>query len=65
VTGSIGWSLESKLSFMRIGIVNDTGLAREALRRVVHGDAHTGTLPLKMPIWHISLNSHDLRVTAD
>jgi two-component system, chemotaxis family, response regulator WspF len=35
VTGSIGWSLESKLSFMRIGIVNDTGLAREALRRVV------------------------------
>jgi two-component system, chemotaxis family, response regulator WspF len=35
VTGSIGWSLESNLSFMRIGIVNDTGLAREALRRVV------------------------------
>jgi two-component system response regulator WspF len=35
VTGSIGWSLESKSHFMRIGIVNDTGLAREALRRVV------------------------------
>ena len=34
VTGSIGWSLESS-RFMRIGIVNDTGLAREALRRVV------------------------------
>ena len=27
-------SLESKSAFMRIGIVNDTGLAREALRRV-------------------------------
>ena len=32
---SIDESLKSKLTFMRIGIVNDTGLAREALRRVV------------------------------
>jgi two-component system, chemotaxis family, response regulator WspF len=35
VTDSIGWLLESKSVLMRIGIVNDTGLAREALRRVV------------------------------
>ena len=35
VTGSVDQSLESKSSFMRIGIVNDIGLAREALRRVV------------------------------
>ena len=35
VTGSVAQSLESKSSFMRIGIVNDLGLAREALRRVV------------------------------
>jgi two-component system response regulator WspF len=35
VTSLIDWPRESKSLFMRIGIVNDTGLACEALRRVV------------------------------
>ena len=35
VAGLNCWLLESKSPYMRIGIVNDIGLAREALRRVV------------------------------